>query len=199
MIKKIFIIYTIFLLLTSFSTNSSALSLIGFVNPILDTGSTTTGTAIYSFDVSGLAGEGLTGFSLDFISSAFSSVSNYNTLSGPVGWNGSLLPGSGAFTNFVDYSGLINAGTSFSFSVRFTLQGLGTADPNFNTAAFWGPTNTAWQQNFGSMGTPGSHPRFPGGSTGMAPAPEPGTLLLLGGGLIAAGAVRRFRRKRRLN
>ncbi|MFQ5640506.1 MAG: hypothetical protein ACE5IR_21200, partial [bacterium] len=129
--KQTIIAILALVMLFTFNSNASALTLVGWVNPVLDGGSFTTGTATYTITVG--PGEGLAtfgpfdAFSLKFPGTAFTSVSSFTDLSGIGGWSGSFGGGE------VTYNGSLSAGSSFSFSVRFTLAGLGTVDPLFNT------------------------------------------------------------------
>lgn len=115
-------------------------------------------------------------------------------MSAPPGWSGTsnFFPGEGGNVQFSGVPIVLspsNPFATFSFSLNFNLQP-GVGGPGLSQP--W--TN----QTYRGLGWQSYGERFEEVFwSGTAVAPEPATLILLGGGLLAAGVARRMRERKR--
>ncbi len=162
----------------------------------------TTGTAEYRLGIDSASFYGADYLTLVFEDDIFASVVNLSVLSAPSGWSLSLgISGSHILltADGVGSGDLLDPGESIRLILDYELTDTyayyyGT-DPN-NNPALWAWTldgPDAWNQSVSAILTSsGFIPTAMGG--GSTTVPEPGTLLLLGSGLIGIAAF--YRRKK---
>lgn len=179
--KCLAIVMVVFLLSAFAATEANALNLISVFNFGITMTSATTG--FYSFDVENKHSS-LNLVSIKFIDDPrdnFFSLDDFSSLSlgAPTGW--SVDGGSSEPKWNADTPGLAPGSISTGFKISFTLAGgvlsaptLAHISSNFFEAPF---TFDQDSQDF--------------------EAPEPGTLLLLGSGLLGAGLIGRFKKRKR--
>ncbi len=189
MFKKFCTGILVLLILFSFSSNSSALSLIGNVNVIWNTPSSLTGRAYYNFRLSDPKLDGtnvmdVVAFNLNFDSSTFVSFASVG---------GYLFP------YITEASNVINL-TPGNFPVltppfyRFTLEvDIELAGPDQLISQSFGFTGVTRLP--GALAFPGTLSPIISSSNNLSNVPEPASLFLLGAGLFGFGLMKKFRKK----
>ncbi len=161
--------------------NFGVIDLVGFVDPVGATmidnnnGTTTFNNLSYRFDVAATLNSQVQYVQVGFETDVFD-LSGYSlNLTTPGDWTSGLdaVVGDFRYLGF-DAGTTVGAGDSFSFSLNNVIvQTAALADPGF-----WNE-GQIWAQPWVAIGT---NYAFDGGST--APVPEPGTLVLMGSGLL---------------
>jgi hypothetical protein len=149
-----------------------------------DINTTTQGTVEYTIGHYGNSNVALNYYQLYFDPATFTNF----TLLGVYSNTGANLSSLFDFdSNFIWSIGNLNLapGASIILQVSYTLPG-GASTLSWNNEG--GP----WQQGFVGQGS-GGPSGFSGGSSSLAP--EPGTIMLLGSGLLGLGLVRRYLRR----
>jgi hypothetical protein len=146
-----------------------------------DINTTTQGTVEYTIGHYGNSNVALNYYQLYFDSSTFTSFA----LLGAYSSTGANLSSLFDFdSNYIWSDGNLNLapGASIILQVSYTL-------PGGASTLSWNNEGGAWQQGFVGQGS-GGPSGFSGGSSSLAP--EPGTILLLGSGLLGLGLARRY-------
>jgi hypothetical protein len=175
------------------ANHASAINIYVSANPYIggyDEDVTTSGFVDYTVSHDAATAFSVTYFQLQFESSVFTSFdfvsSSINGSSGPaLSEAGELLTG-GGFT--------LGAGSTWVIRVAYTLADAATKLKWSESLPLGLPP---WAQGYFGIGTVAGGFAGDGGSTELAP--EPGTLMLLGSGLLSLGVVKRFRQKRKMS
>lgn len=153
-----------------------------FVTPGYDLNTTTSGTVEYTVYHEAGSTNALNYFELKFDTSIFSS---FMVMSAVIDGTTSVGFSQDPLYAFSSSAFSMGTGSSMVISVAYTLLG--------GASTLSWPEGSPWGQSFYGSSGGGARGLYDYGSTDLAP--EPGTIMLLGSGLLGLGLVRRYLRR----
>lgn len=181
----------VFGLVIVLGSNAHAIPLAGTVNPGIAPGysfaNSTTGTALFSFtnidNGTGLVAQSIT---LTLESDVFNLTNTSTSINAPAGWSVTSFSFGDRFDQLTG-PGLVE-GDVLQFTMNYTLLDNAKALQNSGAWSEGGPWQIGYSAQYANL------PFSTGGSTIMNP--EPGTILLMGSGLLGLG-LWRWKQKRK--